>query len=71
MGKPIRVYSRNETNPYLGHEFITAGEWEEQVEELTKEFLRRLHLIDLSPLPIVMKLEAERDAALADPMPPP
>lgn len=37
----------------------------EQVEELTKEYLHRLHLVDLSPLPTVIKLEAVRDVALA------
>lgn len=65
MGKPIRVYARNETYPYLGHKFNIAGEWGEQVEELTKEYLHRLQLVDLSPLPIVMKLEVVRDVALA------
>ena len=65
MGQPIRVYSRNETYPYLGHRFNIAGEWGEQVEELTTEFLRRLHLVDLSPLPVLMKLQAVREVALA------
>ncbi|KAF3854308.1 hypothetical protein F7725_022363 [Dissostichus mawsoni] len=27
MGQPIKVYSRNETYPYLGHRFNIAGEW--------------------------------------------
>ncbi|KAI9538429.1 hypothetical protein NQZ68_014173 [Dissostichus eleginoides] len=35
MGQPIKVYSRNESYPYLGHRFNIAGEWGEQVEELT------------------------------------
>ena len=65
MGQPIRVYARNETYPYLGHRFNIAGEWGEQVEELTTEFLRRLHLVDLSPLPVLMKLQAVREVALA------
>ncbi|XP_033977699.1 uncharacterized protein LOC117475536 isoform X4 [Trematomus bernacchii] len=65
MGQPIRVYSRNETYPYLGHRFNIAGEWGEQVEELTTEFLHRLHLIDLSPLPVLMKFQAVREVALA------
>ncbi|XP_034086410.1 uncharacterized protein LOC117555601 [Gymnodraco acuticeps] len=65
MGQPIKVYSRNETYPYLGHRFNIAGEWGEQVEELTTEFLHRLHLIDLSPLPVFMKFQAVREVALA------
>ena len=65
MGQPIKVYSRNETYPYLGHRFNIAGEWGEQVEELTTEFLHRLHLIDLSPLPVLMKFQAVREVALA------
>ena len=65
MGQPIRVYSRHETYQYLGHRFNIAGEWGEQVEELTAEFLHRLHLVDLSPLPLLMKLQAVREVALA------
>ena len=45
--------------------FNITGEWGEQVEEPTTEFHHRLDLIDLSPLPIVMKLEAVRVVALA------
>ncbi len=63
--KPIRLYERHETYPYLGHKFNVSGDWEEQVTELCREFTRRLALIDSSPLPIMMKIEAIRLIAMA------
>lgn len=34
MQKPIRLYERHETYPYLGHKFNISGDWEEQITEL-------------------------------------
>jgi hypothetical protein len=65
MQNPIRVYSRHETYPYLGHKFNVAGDWEEQVKELTNDYTVRLDLIDSSPLPILMKFQAIREVALS------
>lgn len=66
IGQPIRVYSRHEIYLYLDHRVNITGEWGEQVMELTSlEFLYRLHLVDLSPLPALMKLQAVREVALA------
>ena len=65
MGQPIRVYSRHETYTYLGHKFNIAGEWGEQIQELSCDYKNRIDLIDSSPLPVVMKLEAIREVALA------
>ena len=63
--EPIRVYDLHETYTYLGHKFNIAGEWKEQVEYITTEFTSRLDLIDASPLPLLMKLEAIRQVALS------
>ena len=38
LREPIRVYSHNETYPYLGHKFNIAGSWEEQLTELTSDY---------------------------------
>ncbi len=56
---------RHETYSYLGHKFNVSGDWEEQVTKLCHEFTRRLALIDSSPLPIMMKIEAIRLIAIA------
>ncbi len=58
-------YERHETYSYLGHKFNVSGDWEEQVTKLCHEFTRRLALIDSSPLPIMMKIEAIRLIAIA------
>lgn len=63
--KPLRVYARHETYTYLGHKFNVAGEWKDQVDDITSEYSTRLDLIDASPLPLIMKLEAIRQIALA------
>ena len=63
--EPIRVYSRNETYPYLGHKFNIAGKWAKQLTEFTSDYSNRLDLIDISPLPIIFKLQAIREIALA------
>ena len=65
MGQPIRVYSRHKTYTYLGHKFNIAGEWGEQIQKLSCDCKYRIDLIDSSPLPLVMKLEAIREVALA------
>ncbi len=39
--KPIHLYERHETYPYLEHKFNVSGDWEEQVTELCHEFTRR------------------------------
>ena len=64
-GQPIRVYSRHESNTYLGHNINIAGEWGEQAQELCSAYKNRIDLIDSSPLPVVMKLDAIREVALA------
>ena len=63
--EPIRVYGLHETYTYLGHKFNVAGEWKEQVDYMVTEFTSRLELIDASPLPLLMKLEAIRQVALS------
>jgi hypothetical protein len=63
--EPIRVYDLHETYTYLGHKFNVAGEWKKQVEYMVTEFTTRLDLIDVSPLPLLMKLEAIRQVALS------
>ena len=65
LQEPMRVYSRHETYPYLGHKFNIAGSWEEQLTELTIDYSNRLDLIDISPLPTIFKLQAIREIALA------
>ena len=65
MGQPIRVYSRQESYTYLGHNINIAGEWGEQAQELCSAYKNRIDLIDSSPLPVVMKLDAIREVALA------
>lgn len=63
--KPLRVYSLHESYCYLGHKFNVAGEWKEQVNEIITEYSSRLDLINSSPLPLIMKLEAVRVLALS------
>ena len=62
---PIRVFARHETYSYLGHKFNIAGEWTAQVNEIAAEYTARLDLINSSPLPLVMKLEAIGQIALS------
>ncbi len=63
--KPIQVYSLHETYAYLGHKINIAGECKEQVNIILSEFTSKLNLIDKSPLPLTMKLEAVRQVALS------
>uniref|UniRef100_A0A0E9W629 Uncharacterized protein n=1 Tax=Anguilla anguilla TaxID=7936 RepID=A0A0E9W629_ANGAN len=63
--EPIRVYARHETYNYLGHKFNIAGEWKGQVGSIIEEYTSRPDLIDSSPLPLVMKLEAIGQVALS------
>jgi len=49
-GSTIRVYSRHESYNYLGHMFNVAGEWQEHVNEICKEYSSRLDMIDQCPL---------------------
>lgn len=65
MGNEIKVYARHETYCYLGHRFNIAGEWEEQIHELSSEYCTRLDMVDSSPLPVAMKLQAIREIALS------
>ena len=65
LDQPIRVYSRHETYSYLGHKFNIAGEWSQQVTDMAHQFISSLNLIDASPLPVVMKLQAVRDIAFS------
>ena len=62
---PIRVFARHETYSYLGHKFNIAGEWTAQVDEIVTDYMARLDMIHSSPLPLVMKLEAIGQIALA------
>lgn len=62
--KPLKVYACHEAYTYLGHMFNVAGEWEQQVNEIISDYSTRLDLIDSSPLPLIMKLEAVRQIAL-------
>ena len=63
--QPIRVYSRHESYTNLGHNINIAVEWGEQAQELCYAYKNRIYLIDSSPLPVVMKLDAIREVALA------
>ena len=62
---PIRVFARHETYSYLGHKCNIAGEWTAQVDEIVTDYMARLDMIHSSPLPLVMKLEAIGQIALA------
>ena len=42
-----------------------AGEWKDQVDEIISEYYSRLEFINVSPLPLIKKLEAVRAIALA------
>ncbi len=55
----------HETYTYVKHKLNIAGEWKEQVKNLTTEFFHWLDLIDASPLPLLMKLKAIGQAALS------
>ena len=59
------MYGLHETYTYLGHRVNIAGEWKEQVDHLTSEFTTAMDLIDTSPLPLLMKLEAIGQIALS------
>ncbi len=63
--QPLRVYTRHETYNYLGHKFNIAGEWSLQVTDMAHQFMTRLDLIDASPLPITLKVQAIRDIAFS------
>lgn len=65
LQKPIRVYSCHEIYSYLGHKINVAGDWEEQLTELTSDCSNRLDLIDFSSLPSIMKTQAIREITLA------
>ena len=65
LEEPLRVYQRHETYTYLGHKFNVAGDWEEQLSELTSDYANRLNLIDSAPLPIMMKVQAITEIALS------
>jgi len=64
MGIEIKVYVCHETYCCLGHRFNIAGEWEEQIRELSSEYCTTLDMVDSSPLPVTMKLQAIREIAL-------
>ncbi len=61
----LRVYTRHETYNYLGHKFNIAGEWSQQVTDMADQFMTRLDLIDASPLPVTLKVQAIRDIAFS------
>ncbi len=63
--KPIQIYSLHETYAYLGHTINIAGEWKEQVNIILSEFTSKMNLIDKSPLPLTMKLEAISQVVLS------
>ncbi len=65
LDQPLRVYTRHETYDYLGHNFTIAGEWSLQVTDMSHQFMTRLDLIDASPLPITLKVQAIRDIAFS------
>ncbi len=62
LDQPLRVYTRHETYNYLGHKFNIAGEWSLQVTDMSHQFMTRLDLIDASPLPVTLKVQAIRDS---------
>ncbi len=65
LDQPLRVYTRHETYNYLGHKFTIAGEWSLQVTDMSHQFMTRLDLIDASPLPVTLKVQAIRDIAFS------
>lgn len=61
--KPIKVYSQHKTFTYMGHTFIDAREYKQQVDEMVSDYSTSSDLINASALPL-MHLETIRQKAL-------